>query len=66
MSEVEINIRIDDNSLEVKDVRITFDVGDSISIEAMDYILAETFRDLSNKLYEKISKRLEIKNNKVN
>lgn len=66
MSEVEINIRIDDNSLEVKDVRITFDVADSISIEAMDYILAETFRDLSNKLYEKISKRLEIKNNKVN
>ena len=66
MSEIEINIRIDDSTLEVRDVRIGMSVNDNLSIEAMDYVLAETFRDLSNKLYEKISKRLEIKNNKLN
>jgi hypothetical protein len=66
MSEVDIIIRIDDSTLEVRGVKIGLSVNDNLSIEAMDYILAETFRDLSNKLYEKISKRLENKNNKLN
>jgi hypothetical protein len=66
MSEIEIIIRINDNTLEVNDVRIGLSVNDNLSIESMDYILAETFKDLSNNLYKKISKRLEIKNNKVN
>jgi hypothetical protein len=66
MSEVEIIIRINDDTLEVNDVRIVMSVADNISIDAMDYILAETFKDLSGRLYEKISKRLESKNNKLN
>ena len=66
MSEIEIIIRINDNTLEVNDVRIGLSVNDNLSIDAMDYILAETFKDLSNNLYKKISKRLENKNNKVN
>jgi hypothetical protein len=46
-------------------VRIGISVNDNLSVDAMDYILAETFKDLSNNLYKKISKRLENKNNKV-
>ena len=65
MSEIEIIIRINDNTLEVNDVRIGISVNDNLSVDAMDYILAETFKDLSNNLYKKISKRLENKNNKV-
>jgi len=65
MSEIEIIIRINDNTLEVNDVRIGISVNDNLSVDAMDYILAETFKDLSNNLYKKISKRLENKNNKL-
>jgi hypothetical protein len=61
LTNVDINIRINDETMEVHDVKIGIDVGNNLSIDAMDYILAETFESLAKRLYEKISLKLNNK-----
>jgi hypothetical protein len=58
LTNVDINIRINDETMEVHDVKIGIDVGNNLSIDAMDLILAETFESLSKRLYDKISLKL--------
>ena len=61
LTNIDINIRINDDTMEVHDVKIGIDVGSNLSLEAMDYVLAETFDSLAKRIYEKISLKLNNK-----
>lgn len=61
LTSVDINIHIDDTTLEVQDVKIGIDVGNNLTLDAMDYVLAITFDTLSKRMYEKISLKLNNK-----
>ena len=61
LTNIDINIRINDESMEVHDVKIGIDVGSNLSLEAMDYVLASTFDSLAKRIYEKISLKLNNK-----
>lgn len=61
LTNVDINIRIDDDTMEVHDVKIGIDVGNNLSLDAMDYVLASTFDSLAKRMYEKISLKLNNK-----
>lgn len=61
LTNIDINIRIDDDTMEVHDVKIGIDVNSNLSFEAMDYILASTFDSLAKRIYEKISLKLNNK-----
>jgi len=61
LTNIDINIRINDETMEVHDVKIGIDVGSNLSLEAMDYVLASTFDSLAKRIYEKISLKLNNK-----
>jgi hypothetical protein len=61
LTNVDINIQIDDDTMEVHDVKIGIDVGNNLSLDAMDYVLASTFDSLAKRMYEKISLKLNNK-----
>ena len=61
LTNIDINIRIDDDTMEVHDVKIGIDVGNNLSLDAMDYVLASTFDSLAKRIYEKISLKLNNK-----
>lgn len=61
LTNIDINIRINDDTMEVHDVKIGIDVGSNLSLEAMDYVLASTFDSLAKRIYEKISLKLNNK-----
>jgi len=61
LTNIDINIRINDETMEVHDVKIGIDVGSNLSLEAIDYVLASTFDSLAKRIYEKISLKLNNK-----
>ncbi len=61
LTNIDINIRINDETMEVHDVKIGIDVGSNLSLEAIDHVLASTFDSLAKRIYEKISLKLNNK-----
>lgn len=59
-AKIEVVITVDTENLNVNKTKICISVNDDLPIETIDYILADTFQQLSNKLYEKINKKINL------
>ena len=57
-AQIEVQICVNTHNLNVEKTKVTISVNDTIPFETIDYILADTFEQLSQKLYEKISKKI--------
>jgi hypothetical protein len=57
-AQIEVQININTHNLNVNSTKVTICVNDSIPFETIDYILADTFDQLSQKLYEKINRKI--------
>jgi hypothetical protein len=57
-AQIEVQINVNTHNLNVNSTKVTINVSDAIPFEAIDYILADTFDQLSRKLYEKINKKI--------
>jgi hypothetical protein len=57
-AQIEVQINVDTHNLNENSTKVTISVNDTIPIETIDYILADTFDQLSRKLYEKINRKI--------
>lgn len=54
ITEIDVKIFVREDDLVILETRLGVATSSPISYQAMDYILFETFRNLSNKLQDKI------------
>jgi hypothetical protein len=57
-AQIEVQINVNTHNLNVNSTKVTISVNDAIPFETIDYILADTFDQLAQKLYEKINKKI--------
>jgi hypothetical protein len=57
-AQIEVQINVDTHNLNVNSTKVTINVSDAIPFETIDYILADTFDQLAQKLYEKINRKI--------
>lgn len=53
LNEITVTITLDNEFCEV-DTKVTIAVNSNIPYNAIDYIIADSFRNISNRLYDKI------------
>lgn len=53
LNEITVTITLDNEFAEV-DTKVTIAVNSNIPYNAIDYIIADSFRNISNRLYDKI------------
>lgn len=60
-NEIIVTITLDEEFSEI-DTKVTVAVNGNLPYHAIDYIVADSFRNISNRLYDKIQKNLNNKN----
>jgi hypothetical protein len=56
VNEIVVTISIDDE-INVIDTKVQFTTSSTIPYEAIDYVIADTLRHTSNRIFEKIQKQ---------
>lgn len=56
LNEITVTITLDNEFAEV-DTKVTIAVNSNIPYNAIDYIIADSFRNISNRLYDKIQNK---------
>jgi len=54
ITEIDVKILVDEKTLEIKETRLGIAVSSPLTYEAIDYVLYDTFRNLTDRIYDKI------------
>lgn len=64
LTEIQLNIYVNETTLEIVETKIGVAVSSPIPYETMDFLMCDVFRTLANRIEEKI--KVQQQNNKLN